>query len=72
LMGITSWYVRHAYSKWSQVRATSGLTGHQAASGCLQGNLYGVQIMYPDSSVIIMTHATRPCSFPRELRTARR
>src|SRR5215211_3968639 len=34
LMGITSWYVRHSYTKWSQVRASSGLTGH----------LYGVQI----------------------------
>ena len=27
LMAITSWYVRHAYNKWSRVRATSGLTG---------------------------------------------
>ena len=31
LMGITSWYVRHAYTKWSKVRASSGLTGAQAA-----------------------------------------
>jgi len=31
LMGITSWYVRHSYTKWSKVRATSGLTGAQAA-----------------------------------------
>ena len=31
LMGITSWYVRHAYNKWSQVRNSSGLTGSQAA-----------------------------------------
>jgi Zn-dependent membrane protease YugP len=31
LMGITSWYVRHAYNKWSQIRASSGLTGAQAA-----------------------------------------
>jgi Zn-dependent membrane protease YugP len=31
LMGITSWYVRHAYNKWSQIRANSGLTGAQAA-----------------------------------------
>jgi Zn-dependent membrane protease YugP len=45
LMGITSWYVRHAYSKWSQVRATSGLTGHQAAQRLIStGNLYGVQV----------------------------
>jgi Zn-dependent membrane protease YugP len=45
LMGITSWYVRHAYSKWSQVRATSGLTGHQAAQRLIStGSLYGVQV----------------------------
>jgi len=45
LMGITSWYVRHSYSKWSQVRAGSGLTGSQAAQRLLStGNLYGVQI----------------------------
>ena len=31
LMGITSWYVRHAYNKWSQIRNGSGLTGSQAA-----------------------------------------
>jgi len=31
LMGITSWYVKHSYTKWSKVRATSGLTGAQAA-----------------------------------------
>src|SRR6266498_4871878 len=45
LMGVTSWYVRYAYSKWSQVRATSGLTGHQAAQRLIStGNLYGVQV----------------------------
>jgi Zn-dependent membrane protease YugP len=45
LMGLTSWYVRHAYSKWSQVRASSGLTGHQAAQRLIStGNLYGVQV----------------------------
>ncbi|HEX9838749.1 MAG TPA: zinc metallopeptidase, partial [Anaerolineales bacterium] len=45
LMGITSWYVRHTYNKWSQVRASSGLTGHQAAQRLAStGNLYGVQI----------------------------
>ena len=27
LMGITSWYVKHAYNKWSKVRTNSGLTG---------------------------------------------
>ena len=45
LMGITSWYVRHAYSKWSKVRAGSNLTGYQAAQRLLStGSLYGVQI----------------------------
>src|SRR5215217_7826294 len=45
LMGFASWYVRHAYSKWSQIRATSGLTGHQAAQRLIStGNLYGVQV----------------------------
>lgn len=45
LMGITSWYVRHAYSKWSKVRASSGLTGHQAAQRLIStGSLYGVQV----------------------------
>src|SRR5574338_1257914 len=45
LMGITSWYVRHAYNKWSQVRASSGLTGHQAAQRLIStGSLYGVQV----------------------------
>lgn len=45
LMGLASWYVRHAYSKWSQVRSTSGLTGHMAAQRLIStGNLYGVQV----------------------------
>ncbi len=45
LMGITSWYVRHAYSKWSKVRAGSNLTGYQAAQRLLStGSMYGVQI----------------------------
>jgi Zn-dependent membrane protease YugP len=45
LMGFASWYVRHAYSKWSQVRASSGLTGQMAAQRLIStGNLYGVQI----------------------------
>lgn len=45
LMGFASWYVRHSYTKWSQVRATSGLTGHQAAQRLIStGNLYGVQV----------------------------
>ena len=45
LMGFASWYVRHSYTKWSQIRATSGLTGHQAAQRLIStGNLYGVQV----------------------------
>ena len=45
LMGFASWYVRHAYSKWSQVRATSGLTGQMAAQRLIStGNMYGVQV----------------------------
>ena len=45
LMGFASWYVRHSYNKWSQVRATSGLTGAQAAQRLIStGNLYGVQV----------------------------
>jgi len=45
LMGITSWYVRSSYNKWSRIRATSGLTGAQAAQRLIStGNLYGVQI----------------------------
>src|SRR5574341_635639 len=45
LMGFASWYVRHAYNKWSRIRATSGLTGYQAAQRLIStGNLYGVQI----------------------------
>ena len=45
LMGLTSWYVKSAYAKWSQVRAGSGLTGAQAAQRLIStGGLYGVQI----------------------------
>lgn len=45
LMGLTSWYVRHAYNKWSKIRAGSNLTGYQAAQRLLStGSLYGVQI----------------------------
>lgn len=45
LMAITSWYVKHAYNKWSQVPARSRLTGAQAAQRLISsGNLYGVQI----------------------------
>lgn len=45
LMGLTSWYVRASYSKWSRVPAQSRLTGAQAAQRLMSsGGLYGVQI----------------------------
>jgi uncharacterized protein len=45
LMGITSWYVRSSYQKWSQVRVSSGLSGAQAAERLISsGGLYGVKI----------------------------
>jgi uncharacterized protein len=45
LMGLASWYVRSSFSKWSQIRASSGLTGTQAAQRLIStGNLYGVQV----------------------------
>lgn len=45
LMGITSWYVRHAYNKWSQIRASSGLTGVDATRRLIAMNgLTGLQI----------------------------
>src|SRR5512146_157363 len=45
LMAASSAYVRNAYNKWSRVRASSGLTGHQAAQRLIStGNLYGVQV----------------------------
>jgi len=45
LMGITSWYVKSSYNKWSKIRAGSGLTGSQAAQRLISnGNLYGVQV----------------------------
>ncbi|HAV78753.1 MAG TPA: zinc metallopeptidase [Anaerolineae bacterium] len=40
LMGITSWYVRHSYTKWSKVRASSGLTGAQAAEKLVSRAIY--------------------------------
>lgn len=40
LMGITSWYVRHSYGKWSKVRANSGLTGAQAAQQLVSRAVY--------------------------------
>lgn len=45
LMGITSWYVRYAYNKWSKVRASSGLTGVDATRRLISTNgLSGLQI----------------------------
>jgi Zn-dependent membrane protease YugP len=45
LMGLTSWYVKSAYNKWSRVQASSRLTGQQAAQRLIMaGNLYGVQV----------------------------
>jgi len=45
IMGLTSWYVRSSYNKWSKVRASSGLTGEQAAQRLIStGNLYGVSV----------------------------
>jgi hypothetical protein len=40
LMGLTSWYVKSAYNKWSKVRARSGLTGAQAAQRLIQAGSY--------------------------------
>jgi Zn-dependent membrane protease YugP len=45
LMAATSWYVRSAYNKWSQVRAASGLTGADAARRLISSSgLYGVRL----------------------------
>jgi Zn-dependent membrane protease YugP len=45
LMGITSWYVRHAYNKWSRVPASSRLTGVDATRRLMSMNgLSGLQI----------------------------
>jgi Zn-dependent membrane protease YugP len=45
LMLLTTWYVRSAYNRWSQVRARSGLTGAQAAQRLISsGGLYGVRL----------------------------
>ena len=45
LMGLTSWYVKSAYNKWSRVPASSRLTGAQAAQQLISaGGLYGVQV----------------------------
>lgn len=45
LMGLTSWYVKAAYNKWSKVRARSGLTGAQATQRLISaGGLYDVRV----------------------------
>lgn len=45
LMGITSWYVRHAYNKWSRVPASSRLSGYDATRRLISMNgLSGLQI----------------------------
>ena len=45
LMGLTSWYVKSSYNKWSRVQAQSRLTGEQAAQRLIStGGLYGVQV----------------------------
>ena len=45
LMMITSWYVKHAYNKWSRVPSNSRMTGAQAAQRLIStGGLYGVRI----------------------------
>jgi uncharacterized protein len=45
LMGLTSWYVKHAYNKWSQVAVQSRLTGAQAAQRLISAaGMIGVQV----------------------------
>ena len=45
LMLITSWYVKSAYNKWSQIPARSRMTGNEAAQRLIaRGGLYGVQV----------------------------
>ena len=45
IMALATAYVRSSYNKWSRRRATSGLTGAQAAQRLIStGNLYGVQV----------------------------
>src|SRR5688572_29742985 len=45
LMGITSWYVRHAYNKWGRVIASSRLTGVDATRRLISMNgISGLQI----------------------------
>jgi Zn-dependent membrane protease YugP len=45
IMALASWYVNSTFSKWSRVRARSGLTGAQAAERLItSGGLAGVQV----------------------------
>lgn len=45
LVMLSSWYVKSAYNKWSQIRVRSGLTGTQAAQRLItSGGLTGVQV----------------------------
>ncbi len=45
LMALTSWYVKSAYSKWSQVRSISGLNGEEAARRLISASgLYGIRL----------------------------
>lgn len=45
LMGLTTWYVRHAYNKWSQIRSLSGISGADAAQRLIyNGGLHGIRI----------------------------
>lgn len=45
LMGLTSWYVKSSYNKWSRVQAQSRLTGAQATQRLIStGGMYGVQV----------------------------
>ncbi len=45
LMGVTSWYVKHNYNKWRQVRSLSGISGADAAQRLMGiGGMYGVSI----------------------------
>jgi Zn-dependent membrane protease YugP len=45
LMMLVQWYVKSAYSRWSQVPARSRMTGAEAAQRLIQaGGLYGVQV----------------------------
>lgn len=45
LMAVASIYVKSAYSKWSRVRASSGMTGYEAAQKLIaRAGLVGIQI----------------------------